>query len=86
MMLSNQTSRVYCDEYDLQGVLNMLARRIDDPARTRDQTLVDVGAHLAINLIKNHRMDTQADFFALYDGLCEQGLGMGGKRTNGGTE
>lgn len=71
-MLSNQTSRVYCDDYDLQGVLNVLERRIADADRSHDQAMVDIGAHTAISLLKNHKLATQADFFAVYDELLKE--------------
>ena len=71
-MLSSQTSRVYCDDYDLQGVLNVLERRIVDADRTHDQAMVDIGAHMVISLLKNHKLATQADFFAVYDELLKE--------------
>lgn len=71
-MLSSQTSRVYCDDYDLQGVLAVLERRIADADRSHDQAMADIGAHTAISLLKNHRLATQADFFAAYDELIKE--------------
>lgn len=65
MTLSRHTSKVYMDEYDLDGVLNVLTRRIEQD----DGDLpIYLGAHLALNIIRNHDyIDTQREFMQMFD-------------------
>lgn len=64
MTLCNHSSRVYADEYDMQGLLKVLADRI--ALNDADQE-VYAGAHLTVNLLLNHTFKTQADFMAVFD-------------------
>lgn len=67
MSFSRRTSRIYIDDDDIQGALNVLSRRImenADPAALNYY----IGAHLALNLINNHEhIRTQADFMRLFE-------------------
>ena len=70
MTLCRHSSRVYMDEYDLDGVLKVLADRIGDG--TEDMPYY-IGAHLALNLIRNHEhIDTQRQFMQLFDRVMER--------------
>lgn len=55
MSLSRHTSRIYMDELDVQGALNVLSRRIaiDPPS---EATPYYIGAHIVLNAIS-----TQSD-------------------------
>lgn len=67
MSFSRHTSRIYLDDDDIQGALNVLSRRITenpDPAALNFY----IGAHLTLNLINNHEhIRTQADFMQMFD-------------------
>lgn len=65
-MFANQTSRVYCDAEDLEGGLNVLERRIGEADDERARWAC-VGARIAIECVLLHRLNTQADFFAVFD-------------------
>ena len=65
MTLCRHSSRVYMDEYDIDGVLKVLADRI---AEGTEEMPYYMGAHLALNLIRNHDyIDTQREFMQLFD-------------------
>ena len=67
MTLCRHSSRLYMDEYDLDGVLKVLADRIGEG--TADMPYY-VGAHLALNILRNHEyIDTQREFMALFDSV-----------------
>lgn len=74
MALSRHTSKVYIDEFDLQGTIKVLADRI--AMEPSDATPYYLGALLAFNLISNHmEIKTQADFMNLFDvQLYENGI------------
>ena len=77
MTLSRHSSRVYMDEYDLDGVLNALAQRIDlaegGPQFYEDNRHYYMGAHIALNIIRNHDyIDTQREFMELFDGVLDK--------------
>lgn len=63
-MLSNQTSRVYCDIEDMDYLEDMLL----DLAEAHEGELADVckGAALAVHLLANNRLNTAADFMAVF--------------------
>ena len=65
-MFANQTSRVYCDAEDLEGGLNVLERRIAEAGDERSRWAC-IGARIAIECVLLHRLNTQADFFAVFD-------------------
>ena len=70
MSFSRRTSRIYMDEYDVQGALNALARRIEEGA---DDAPFFIGAHLALNLIYNHEdIRDQSVFLQLFDNQIAQ--------------
>lgn len=70
MTLCRHSSRVYMDEYDLDGVLKVLADRIGEG--TEDMPYY-IGAHIALNLIRNHEhIDTQREFMQLFDRVMEK--------------
>ena len=73
MSLSRHTSRIYMDEYDLDGALKVLGDRIEEGA---DATPYYVGAHMVLNLIKNHEdIRDQSVLMALVDRqLAEAGI------------
>lgn len=73
MSLSRHTSRIYIDEYDLDGVLNVLSKRVAGneglPA-----TPYTLGAYAALNLIRNHdEIRDQSVFIELFDRIMEDG-------------
>ena len=65
MSFSRHTSRIYMDAYDIEGALKVLTERIGE----RDHDLpFYIGAHLALNLIRNHEeIRDQSVFMALFD-------------------
>lgn len=66
MALSRHSSRVYMDEFDLDGVLNVLSNTIADHPDD-EGTPYYVGAHLALNLIRNHEeIRDQSVFMQLF--------------------
>ena len=70
MTLCRHSSRVYMDEYDLDGVLKVLADRIGEGT---EDTPYYIGAHIALNLIRNHEhIDTQREFMQLFDRVMER--------------
>lgn len=67
MTLCRHSSRLYVDEYDLDGTLKVLADRIGEG--TEDMPYY-VGAHLALNILRNHEhIDTQREFMQLFDSV-----------------
>lgn len=77
MSLSRHTSKIYIDEYDLDGVLKVLADRIGfmNCGTLRDYC---IGAHLALNLIRNHEeIRDQSVFMALFDNIIATSEGEG---------
>ena len=70
MTLSRHTSKVYMDEYDLDGTLNALGKRIEEG----DESLpYYIGAHIALNIIRNHEyIDTQREFMQLFDRVMDR--------------
>ena len=77
MSLSRHTSKIYIDEYDLDGVLKVLADRIGfmNCGTLRDY---HIGAHLALNLIRNHEeIRDQSVFMALFDNIVATSEGDG---------
>lgn len=67
MTLCRHSSRLYVDEYDLDGTLKVLADRIGEG--TEDMPYY-VGAHLALNILRNHEhIDTQREFMQLFDAV-----------------
>ena len=75
-MFANQTSRVYCDAEDLNGGLNVLERRIAEADDERMRWAC-VGARAAIECVLLHRLNTQADFFAIFDMLLTNEIEKG---------
>ena len=69
-MFANQTSRVYCDAEDLEGALNVLSRRIKEADDDRAKWAC-VGARITIECMMLHRLNTQADYFTVFDRLFE---------------
>lgn len=70
MSFSRHTSRIYMDEYDIQGALKVLSDRIVEG--TTDMPYY-IGAHLALNLIHNHEdIRDQSVFLQLFDNQLEQ--------------
>ena len=77
MSLSCHTSRIYIDEYDLDGVLKVLSDRIasEDAGAVRDHC---IGAHVALSLIRNHdEIRDQSVFVALFDNVINSSEGAG---------
>lgn len=75
MSLSRHTSKIYIDEYDLDGVLKVLSDRIafEDAGAVRDYC---IGAHVALNLIRNHdEIRDQSVFVALFDNVINSNEG-----------
>lgn len=70
MTLSRHSSRVYMDDYDIEGTLNVLAKRIEEA--DADQPYY-IGAHIALNLIRNHdHIDSQREFMQLFDSVIKR--------------
>lgn len=74
MALSRHTSKVYIDEFDLQGTIKVLGDRI--AMAPSEASPYYHGALLAFNLINNHsEIRTQADFMKLFEvQLFENGI------------
>lgn len=75
MSLSRHSSKIYLDEYDIDGVLKVLAERIGymNCGTARDY---HIGAHLALNLIRNHEeIRDQSVFMALFDNVINANEG-----------
>lgn len=67
MTLCRHSSRLYIDEYDLDGTLKVLADRIGEGTEAMPYY---VGAHLALNILRNHDyIDTQREFMQLFDSV-----------------
>lgn len=67
MAFSRHTSRIYIDEDDIKGALNVLSRRITDNS---DPGAINfyIGAHLTLNLIFNHeQIRDQSVFMKMFD-------------------
>lgn len=65
MTLSRHSSRIYLDEYDVDGVLNVLSKEIGAASTQREQDVL-CGMHLAFSLLRNHEhLDSQMDFMLL---------------------
>lgn len=62
------------DHYDLDGLLSVLDRRIDELGSDGDpSTRFYVGAYSALSILRYHEfVDTQADFMALLDRLYRE--------------
>lgn len=70
MTLCRHSSRLYIDEYDLDGTLKVLGDRIAEG--TVDMPYY-VGAHLALNIIRNHdHIDSQREFMQLFDAVISK--------------
>lgn len=67
-MLSNQTSRVYCDIYDIDGAIHSLQNAaislVDDDRVMESRECF--GAALALTIIATVPCKTQADFMAVF--------------------
>lgn len=74
MALSRHTSRIYLDDFDVQGTIKVLGDRV--AMGQTDAVPYYHGALLAFNLINNHtEIRTQADFIKLFDvQLFENGI------------
>ena len=71
MSFSRHTSRIYMDDDDVSGALNVLSRRIAANAGT-DAEAYYVGAHLLLNLINNHEeLRDQSVVMMLFDQSLE---------------
>lgn len=67
MALSNHTSRIYLDEDDVWGVINVLNKRIKETPQD-SLNLLYTGALIAFNLIYTQtRIDNQEVFMRLFD-------------------
>ena len=65
MSFSRRTSRIYMDEYDIQGALKVLADRIEDDGVHRP---FYEGARIALGLIYAHDdIRDQSVFMQLFD-------------------
>lgn len=72
MSLSRHTSRIYIDEYDLGGALKVLGDRIVEGG---EEAPYYIGAHLALNLIRNHEeIRDQSVFMQLFDNVLNTHL------------
>lgn len=70
-MLLRHSSRLYMDEYDLEGVLNVLSRRIGES----DEESIKFsyyGAYTALRILcDTEQLNTQQDFMAVIDAAFE---------------
>lgn len=75
MSLSRHTSRIYLDDFDVQGALNVLSRRIAIEPQTK-ATPYYIGAHIALNAIyTQENIRDQSAFMQLFDRqLIEGGI------------
>ena len=78
-MLSNQTSRVYCDVQDMDYLADMLW----DLAEASEGPLAQqcAGAALAVDILSRNRLNTAADFMAVFTsratGTCQRSRAWG---------
>lgn len=63
-MLSNQTSRVYCDIEDLNYLADMLADAAD--GHEPGMAWACAGAALAVDILAHNRLQYAADFMAVF--------------------
>lgn len=72
MTLASHTSRIYMDEYDVQGAIQALRHAADDSTDPLDCALY-VGAQTVLMLLLDHdRIDTQADFMTMFNAFIRQ--------------
>lgn len=72
MTLSRKTSRIYMDEYDLQGVLNVISRRLDEHSPC-DASSYYSGAAIALSIIYQHDdIRDQSVFMDLFDNQLKE--------------
>lgn len=65
MTLCRHSSRVYIDEYDLEGTCNALSKRIEPEEEHAD---IYRGALIALGILSNHEyIDTQREFLLHFD-------------------
>lgn len=70
MTFSRHSSRVYMDEYDLDGAINVLRQRIQEQD---DDLPYYQGAHLALNIIRNHdHIESQREFMLAFDAVLNR--------------
>lgn len=70
MTLCRHSSRLYVDEYDLDGTLKVLADRIGEGT---EDTPYYVGAHLALNILRNHdHIESQREFMLAFDAVLNR--------------
>lgn len=77
MTLWRRTNRYYCDEEDLRGLMNALARRIDAEVSAEDENgeayPFYMGAAILVNLMLNHdEFRSQLDLIGLFDETLKQ--------------
>ena len=63
-MLSNQTSRVYCDIEDMAYLEDMLSDLAE--GHEGDVASMCAGAALAVDILARNRLQTAADFVAVF--------------------
>ena len=72
MSFSRHTSRIYLDQLDVDGTLNVLSKRITANSNSQAQAYY-VGAHLLLNLINNHEeLRDQSVVMTLFDRELEE--------------
>ena len=70
MTLSRHSSRVYMDEYDLDGTLNALGQSIEEGGENQPYY---IGAHIALNIIRNHDyIESQREFMLAFDAVLRR--------------
>lgn len=69
MSVVSHSSRFYCDIDDINGVCNVLARRIKSALTCEDAAFYR-GAYSVLDILRNkERLNTQADFFTVFDAV-----------------
>lgn len=63
-MLSNQTSRVYCDEYELDGLLTAIRQKFEQ-AQDETEAAYWSGMNHAVWLLRTAKLRDQSEFFVV---------------------
>lgn len=68
-MLCNQSSRFYCDDQDVEGVLKLLADEEKERDNDFDSALCQ-GASITFEILRSHRLNLAADFMVVFRAMA----------------
>ena len=72
MTLSRRSSRIYMDDYDVQGAINALGKKADETEPPMSDTYRGAAAALAVVEIHEF-LNTQADFMTAFEAYVGAG-------------